>query len=379
MPPRSAIKVIHFVSGGFSGATAVAVELCRPQNTGQRVNATLVLRAKRQTKIERIEALAKDGIQVVRIPGWTRLASVLSLVRLCRREQPEILVCHGYPEHLLGRIAGILGKVPHLVHVEHNSRERYNTLTRWISLKLARRTSAVVGVSDGVAGALRKQGLPEDIVMSIPNGIDVLRFRGLTAPIAHRPYAVIMAARFARQKDQATAIRAIALLKDRGFQLDLTLAGAGGPRHRKTAEKLVHELGIAHLVHFAGHIEDLPSRLGQTRCCLLSSHYEGMPLSLLEGMAAGCVPVGSDVVGIREIVQHGLDGFLFPEGDAQALANILQRITASAGESRVQDIANRARDKAHSRFSRNIMLRAYQSLYESTVATAAPHACPKAP
>ncbi len=52
---------------------------------------------------------------------------------------------------------------------------------------------------------------------------------------------------------------------------------------------------------------------------VLSTHYEGMPLALVEGMAAGCACVASDVVGVRGVMQPGKTGLLVPEGDAPGL------------------------------------------------------------
>jgi hypothetical protein len=76
------------------------------------------------------------------------------------RFRPDILVAHGFSEHLWGRYAGLLAQVPHLVHVEHNTRERYTRWrlkqTRW----LAARTDRIVGCSEGVRLRLLEMGMP---------------------------------------------------------------------------------------------------------------------------------------------------------------------------------------------------------------------------
>lgn len=143
------MRVMHFVTGGFSGATQVAIDLClAAKHTDMEV--TLVLRRKRTTSPEKLAALRAQGLDVRVVPGWFNALTVWTLYRLCRVWKPDVLVAHGFSEHLWGRYAGLLAKVPTLVHVEHNSRERY---TRWRlaqALWLSQRTAATVGVSEGV-------------------------------------------------------------------------------------------------------------------------------------------------------------------------------------------------------------------------------------
>ncbi|MBB2488263.1 glycosyltransferase, partial [Mitsuaria sp. WAJ17] len=110
-----------------------------------------------------------------------------ALRRLCRAWRPEVLVAHGFPEHLLGRWAGLLAGVPKLVQVEHNSRERY---TRWKLAQarwLAARSARLVAVSEGVKAVLLKLGMPADKTLAIPNGVDLRPFaEGADKPFEDR-------------------------------------------------------------------------------------------------------------------------------------------------------------------------------------------------
>lgn len=147
------LRVIHFVTGGFSGATQVAVELVRAAVTDPGMEALLVLRRKRQADPARVEALRQEGLAVEVVQGWSHIATVLDLVRVCRRFKPDVLVAHGFSEHLWGRYAGLWAKVPALVHVEHNSRERYSWWRLAQAKWLAQRTAAIIGCSEGVKSA----------------------------------------------------------------------------------------------------------------------------------------------------------------------------------------------------------------------------------
>lgn len=326
MPIRPT-RVLHFVSGGFSGATQVAVDLVNASLGRTDIQPLLVLRRKRQTPQGRYDELANAGMPLATVSGTFNALSIWQLAQVCKRFQPDVLVAHGFPEHILGRHAGVLAGVPRLIHVEHNTRERYSWLRLQQARWLSKRTERIVGVSDGVKTDLLARGFPADRVISIPNGIDLDRFAANhIQPADKRQPDIVMCARFSGQKDHLTAIRAMAVLRDKGLGTRLLLAGGGKAKHLKQAQALAASLQLQDQVVFLGHCRDIPALLMQQRIGLLSTHHEGMPLAMLEYMAAGCAVVASDVVGVREILNHGHTGWLVPEGDAQALANGLMQL-----------------------------------------------------
>lgn len=359
-------RVLHFVTGGFSGATQVAADLAAAPGPNQ--SCLLVLRTKRTTTPEKLQALRARGIEVACVPGWTHLATILALRRLCLRWQPDVLVAHGYSEHLWGRLAGLWAHVPALVQVEHNSRERYSTLRLALSRWLAHRSARIVGVSVGVVDALRAQGLPASRLQAIANGIRFERFsQAAQYPWPQRTPGLVMAARFAAQKDHDTLLRALAHLRDRhALRPPLLLAGGGSAQHLRRARALSKTLQLDDQVRFAGHVPDLPQHLMQHQVAVLSSHYEGMPLSLIEGMAAGCVVVGSDVPGIRGVLRDGDNGRLVPHADPVALAEALAQCLTDATQSMA--MAERGRAEAQGRYTLAHMAQAYAQLFDELAA-----------
>ncbi|MEK8047099.1 glycosyltransferase [Ideonella margarita] len=359
-------RVLHVVTGGFSGATQVAIDLVRGARASGRNQPFLALRRKSTTSPERVEALRDEGMDVTVLPGWSHLATIVALRRLCQRIKPDVLVAHGFPEHLLGRHAGRWADVPHLVQVEHNSRERYSAWrlaqTRW----LAPHTDRIVGCSEGVKGALLAQGLPEDRVMAIPNGIRLEPFAQADAhPWAARVPGLVMCARFASQKDHATLLQALALLRQQGLRPPLLLAGSGSARHRRKVVDLCAALGLNDQVQFLGFQKDIPGLLMRHQVAVLSSHYEGMPLSLVEGMAAGCVAVGSSVPGIEELLNDGVTGRLVPHADAAALARTLADVLQQPEASARMAAAGRAAALQH--HSLGLMTARYDELFDVLV------------
>ena len=361
-PALRPVRVLHFVTGGFSGgATQVAIALTQAGVDSPEIEPLLVLRRKRRTDPQRIAELEQAGLPLRVVPGWSHAATIWSLIQVCRQFRPDVLIAHGFSEHLWGRYAGLLAKVPHLVHVEHNTRERYTAWRLRQSRWLARRTDRIVGCSEGVKDELLAQGMPPERTIAIPNGIRLAPFEGADAhPVAQRIPGIVMVARLSRQKDHATLIRAVAHLRDRGHVVPVSFAGGGKARHREPLERLVRLLGLEAQVQFLGVARNVPELLTTHRVAALSTHWEGMPLALIEGMAAGCAVVGSAVPGVREVIQDGVDGRLVPENDHVALADVLETLLTDDAEATRLGAA--ARRSAQEKYGRELMHQRYEAL-----------------
>jgi glycosyltransferase involved in cell wall biosynthesis len=357
-------RVLHFVTGGFTGgATQVAIKLVTAALHDPQIEALLVVRRKRHTDPSRIEELRQRGIRVLAVPGWSHIATVVALIRICREFRPTVLFAHGFSEHLWGRYAGWLAGVPYLVHVEHNTRERYNfwrlAQARW----LARKTARIVGCSEGVRRRLLELGFPADRVMAIDNGINLEPFADAERQsFSARAPAIVMVARFARQKDHSTLLQAVALLRERGLQPMVYLAGGGRDHHRKAVQKLARELGIDAQIHCLGVVRDVPQRLIDARIAVLATHHEGMPLAIIEGMAAGCAVVGSRVPGVQEIITPEVDGLLAEPRDPRSLADALARLLQD--EALAARLGATARRHALERYGLERMAKDYAALVQ---------------
>ncbi|MXV39012.1 glycosyltransferase [Flavobacteriaceae bacterium Ap0902] len=130
---------------------------------------------------------------------------------------------------------------------------------------------------------------------------------------------IIQVAAFRLQKDQPTAIRAMQHLPE---NFKLILVGDG--EQRENCEQLAEDLGLTHNVIFLGKRNDVPRLLKSTDYVVLSSHFEGLSLSSIEGMASGKPFIASDVPGLTEIVKGY--GLLFPDKDEKALADIILQL-----------------------------------------------------
>ena len=359
------LRILHFVTGGFSGATQVAVDLCLAAKRTTNFEVLLVLRRKPSTDEKKIQALRAQGLQVIVVSNWLHALTIWELRKIIREFRPDAMFAHGFSDHIWGRRAAAAEGVPHIFHVEHNSRERYTPRRLRQALALEPFTQAHIGVSEGVKTSLIERGFPSEKCVAICNGIDLTRFPQSALPQRweDREPVIYMASRFARQKDHDTLIKALALLKQRGLTPTLYLAGAGKSSLRAKAERLVMELGLEQQVHFLGNVSDLPKRLMQARFFVLATHWEGMPLALVEGMAAGCACIVSDVIGAREVIEPDVNGLRVPETNSEAMADALQKLLENPDLA--QSLGHAARDYASNHYGREHMWEQYQKLLKT--------------
>jgi glycosyltransferase involved in cell wall biosynthesis len=357
----SAPRVIHFVTGGGSGATKVALELACGHLRTRNYEPLLVLRRKKAplpaTMQKQIDA---TGLRTVWVDGGLKWGTLRQLAAVIADFQPQVFVAHGNSEHIWGRQAAFAAGVPVVLHVEMNC-ERYPFWRRWSARKLAARTTVTVCVSHGVADHVRALGLAGPRLEVIHNGVEAAHYSVGAPPFANRSQDIVMVARFARQKDQPTLVRAAKRLVDAGWTGQLLLGGDGKASHRRACEKLAAALGIAGRVQFLGRVANAAELYHRCRAAVLSTHYEGLPLVLVDYMAAGCAALASDAPGANDVIEPGVNGWRFPRGGDAALAAALTEVLA--GGPAVEAIVARGQADAPGRFSLDRMLGRYEALF----------------
>lgn len=141
------------------------------------------------------------------------------------------------------------------------------------------------------------------------------------------PERGVMLGRLVRQKRVDHAIRAMASVRRSFPEATLDVYGNGSLEAQLT--RLIEELGVESVVRLKGFHADARAKLQNASFSVLSSRYEGQSLVLLESLAAGCIPIAYDVpYGVSDIITDGVDGFLVPAGDTEALAGAIQRVVS---------------------------------------------------
>jgi glycosyltransferase involved in cell wall biosynthesis len=264
------------------------------------------------------------------------IPALLGLVRYIRRHHIDIVHTHLLAADIMGRVAGALTGRP-VVSTIHNNRtdldeepRRRQWMERWSARLLGRR---LVVVSE----LLREEiahwfGLPPDRVITIANGVDTERFRrdssfdraAMRRALTGGDYPLITnVARLVPQKAQHHLLEAARIALATCPDLRFVLLGDGPLRGELEAQAAA--LGIADQVIFTGFRPDVADILAASDVFVLSSLWEGMPVALLEAMAAGCTAVSTDVGGVGQVLQHEQTGLLVPPGDPPALAAALVR------------------------------------------------------
>jgi glycosyltransferase involved in cell wall biosynthesis len=170
---------------------------------------------------------------------------------------------------------------------------------------------------------------------------------------------ILSTARFDAQKDVGTLVRAAALLARTRSDFLVLLAGDGEERDRII--ELIQGHGLTDQVRLLGWRSDVPRLVAACDVMVLSSAPGRLPYALLEAMAL-CKPVvGSDVPGVKDCIDPGRTGFLFPLGDARGLAEALNRLLEDGGLR--ENMGAKAREMALDLFSPQGMIDALESLY----------------
>ena len=291
--------------------------------------------------------------------GWLRLNAWL------RDTRPEILHAHLPHAAWLARWSRLTAPVRVVVDTVHTAgtgtrgRRLGYRLSNWL-------TDQTTVVSEGAAQAWKAASMISQKRLEImPNGIDTNTWKPVTdaraelrAELGLRDEFVWLAVgRLEPVKNFSALLQAfVALPKHAG----LVIAGSGSQAEALSAQ--AREFGIESSVRFPGHQSNLLRWMQAADAFALSSHWEGLPMSLLEAGACGLPCVSTAVAGATEIVLEGQTGFLAPAGNQMALNAAMHRLmTISASER--QAMGEAARQRIRERYSIHSVLDQWENLY----------------
>lgn len=361
--PTGPVRVMHLVySFGFGGMevgvaklsnaidpSAVAVSICsgKPSDT---------LKYRLRPEVRFFELGRRPGND----PGL-----VLRLARVLRRERPHILHTHGWATIVEGLIAARLAGVPVVIHGEHGTLE-LRPLNRRVQRWAWGRATQVMAVSSRLAERMEQHiGFPASRIHVIRNGVDTVRFtpalrEEARAEFGFGPDDLVLgtAGRLVPVKDQATLLRAWALLRQRGVRFTGVIAGKGILLDELQA--LATSLGLDN-VRFLGNRPDVERVMAALDVFILSSVSEGLSNTIQEAMASGLPVVATHVGGADELVAPEETGLLVPASSPEAMADALARVVADPARRVQMGLASRRR--AEDVFALDGMVRNYTQMY----------------
>ena len=291
-------------------------------------------------------------------------ANLCGLIRLIRKGRYDIVHTHNTAPQIFAAIYGS-NKITKLVTTEHGGSNRRRTWRFYKSIDswMYKRYRKVICISQKAEGNLRKYlGSCKADIITINNGVDIDKYANAQPTeeleqIAPCSRKIIMVAGFRWEKDQDTLIKS---LKHLPINFHLFFVG-DGVRHSELSMLASNE-GVASRVHFLGIRTDVPNLLHAADYVVMSSHFEGLSLSSVEGMSVGKPFLASDVDGLREVVSDA--GVLFPHQDAEVFAAEISILETSPEKYR--DVAAKCRIRAN-RFDISTMATGYSNIYGSII------------
>ena len=315
------------------------------------------------------EILAQSSIPVWHLgkkPGFDK-RMYRRIDRIVRDFRPQVVHTHLYVlRYALPSM--VFRRVPAMVHTVHTLADKEVGWAGRCIHRVAYRYGVVpVAIAQTVATSIRNS-YGVDKFPLITNGVPIETYRhprGVPEVWRQRrgfaleDVLFVCVANMSPQKNHALLIESFAQGPAANPRAHLLLVGEGGLRSE--LEERTNTLGLTGQVHFLGLRADIPEVLNAADVFVLSSTYEGNPLSIMEAMAAGKPVISTAVGGVPELIEDKKSGFLVPSGDAKALAQAMNKLLGSVATR--ETMARASLKRAKDRFDVGSMVRAYEELY----------------
>lgn len=278
---------------------------------------------------------------VLIVPKITHLIGRIWLLYICRRHFNRVF----FIEHLESRLP------PKPTHSKRHLGFIPGVGLWWYILRAMARirpflADRVIAVSCKVRQRLVEDwGYPPDKVITIHNGVSWQTFarnpeRGAAflskEGVPHGARVFGMIARLVPNKGVDLALRALHIANIRDGEDRYWLLIAGDGPEEESLRQLAKELGVDHRVKFLGFLPDVRDALSAFDFVVFASRLEGLPLGLLEAMAAGCIPIVTRISGMPEVVDSEDIGWVVPPESVEELSEAMSRATALSAEKLIE-------------------------------------------
>lgn len=303
--------------------------------------------------------------------GLAKYTSFRGLQRLVREQRFDVLHTHNSGPFLDAFLAQSTQRAPlPVVHTDHNRVKWPDRPHRMLLERMAaKRFGGIVAVSEEARHNLSfYEKIPLELITVIDNGIDVDRFAQPSRPTAdwladvdaaHFSQRIGVVAMHRKRKGLDHLLNAVPQILAQHPGTGVLIAG-GGPLEKELKDQSV-SLGISDNVRFIGRRSDVVDVLWALDVFVMPSEAEGLPISILEAMAAQRCIVSTEVGAIPDVLEHGVCGVLVPPMSSQAIADAVNVVLGdSAARARMGDAA---RDRVARDYSIRATVASYEALY----------------
>lgn len=368
--PKHAVPVLHLINGQhFSGAERVQDLLgLNLPNFGFSVGFACL-------KPDRFPAMRRSQdcrLYEVGMRHKWNLSVVRKLEQLVRQKGYELLHAHTPRTAMIGAMLARRTGLPLIYHVHSpvgrdSTRRWANWLNPWVERWSIRRAAHLVTVSHSLATYMKESmGVSERTITVVPNGVPVpQRQRGAQSPT--EPWTIGTMALFRPRKGTEDLLRAMALLRDRGRLVRLCAVGDfESSDYEREIKQLAVELGIADQVQWTGFTRQVDTALATMDLFVLPSRFgEGLPMVVLEAMAAGVPVVATRVEGVPEAIRDGRDGILAEPANPDDLSRCIEQFVCGTVDWLAMRSSGLKRHAGH--FSDAAMARGIAAVYQSVL------------
>lgn len=316
------------------------------------------------------------GLPITRSGSPSDILNILKIRKIIKENNYNIVHCHSTKAGFVGRLATFISRHPNVVYSPHgfmfcDTRIKLRRLLYlYLEKYLGYLTNKVIAVSGSERDlALEHNIVPNNKIITLYNSIDPSDFDDFSyenrvpEKIKNKNTEIILGTvgRLYYQKDPLTLIRSFKIINDKFSNTKLIIVGDGPLEN--VCIKLIGELGLEKKIELAGYQKNSKSYYRKFDLFILSSHYEGLPYALLEAMSMGIPSVGTDVVGIKDLILHSKTGYLAKEGDYQALADAVIKLLVNPELLSV--FSENAKTITRANFNFNDGIKDYQDFYYS--------------
>jgi glycosyltransferase involved in cell wall biosynthesis len=332
LAPAQSIFALHLVNGEhYSGAERVQDLLARQlPRFGCEVGFACVkprrFPAARETKTAPLVEVPMRGRFDLRI--------VKRIAEMVRNEDYDLIHAHTPRTALVGRLAAQKAGVPFVYHVHSpagrdSTRRVLNWINSAVEWSVVRGADRLIAVSPSVRQYMIGRGISEARVVCVPNGVPASHFQTERRPPAGA-WTLGAVALFRPRKGIEVLLEALAMLRSRGVNLRLrAVGGFETPMYKAEVLGLAERLDLAGAIDWIGFTRNVNRELAKVNLFVLPSLFgEGLPMVVLEAMAAGLPVVASRVEGVPEAVVHRQTGLLIEPGSVSQLARAVEDVVS---------------------------------------------------
>jgi glycosyltransferase involved in cell wall biosynthesis len=319
--------------------------------------------------------LEDKGIQVIGLNKRRKIdfQAFIDLVKIIKNGKFDIVNTYLWGADVMGRLAAIFAGVPVIVSTAENVDIWKKWWHRLIDKLLSYRTNKIIAVSGAVKEYYHKKiGIPLAKIIYIPNAIEINRFENIGDTkylydefgLKPEDFILVCIGRLNAQKGHRYLFEALNLLNGR-YRGKILVVGEGPLLENLKLQ--VANLNLKDKVIFTGKRKDIPQILHLADGLVLPSLYEGLPLCILEAMAAAKPVIATKAGGIEELVVNQETGFIVPAQNPEALASAIRNLMNLADKGK--SMGKKGKEIVIKNFSVNYIAETTTDLFISSINT----------